>query len=313
VRRALAEYPLYHIYPDPEQRELRKLLEGYAGLSAEHIVMGAGSDELIELVLRLFLEPGDKVINCVPTFGMYPFCTQVCGGRVVEVPRDGAYAMDVAAVKAALDVRTKVIFVTSPNNPSGNLTPPESILELLTTGVVIVVDEAYYEFSGATVANLVPAHENLIVLRSFSKWAGIAGLRVGYGLFPRGLAQFILKIKQPYNVNVAAQIAVKESLADIDCLMGTVQAIVEERGRLTTKLEEQGILEPRPSRANFILCAVKKGRALDIKRGLERKGIFIRHFDTPLLKDFLRISVGKPEHTDALIEALASQGGKAVG
>lgn len=304
VRDALARYPFYHIYPDPDQREVRQALAGYAGVGAEHILAGAGSDELIDLILRLFLEPGDRVLNCVPTFGMYSFCTEVCGGKAVDVPRDRAYAVDVSAVKEAIDQKTKVVFIASPNNPTGNITPERDILELVKTGIVVVVDEAYYEFSGFTVVPLVTRFENLIVLRSFSKWAGLAGLRIGYGVFPAAIVEQLLKIKQPYNVNLAAQVAVKESLADVEYLKDTVVAIIAERDRLFAELNRLEFLKPWPSHANFILCSVVKGDAQRIHEGLQKKGIFVRYFDTPLLRNSLRISVGKPEHTNALIDAL---------
>ena len=305
VRRALAEYPFYHIYPDPLHREIQKPLESYVGVGREHIVAGSGSDELIDLTLRVFLEPADKVINCVPTFGMYPFSTAVCGGRTVTVPRDDAYEVDVDGVKSAIDGRTKVVFIASPNNPTGNIIQPDDLVELVKTGIIVVVDEAYYEFSGKTFAPMVPEHPNLIVLRSFSKWAGLGGLRAGYGIFPAGIAGTIRRIKIPYNVNAAAMIAIRESLADVDYLRGNVRAIIDERGRLSSLLRKQGVLEPLPSEANFILCRVVRGDAGDIKRGLEKKGIFIRYFDTPLLRNMLRISVGRPEQSDALVGALA--------
>lgn len=303
VNEALANH-YYHLYPDPEQRELRKALEEYTGLGSEHIIAGMGSDELIDLVLRLVIEPGDKVINCPPTFGMYPFSTDVCGGKTINIPRRKDFAIDVAAIKKAIDKRTKVIFVASPNNPSGNLTPEPEIRELLDMPSVVVIDEAYHEFNGLTVAPLVPKYPNLIVLRTFSKWAGLAGLRVGYGIFPTKIAGYLMKIKQPYNVNVAAQIAALESLKDIDYLRGTIKAIVDERERLLAKLSQLDWLMTYPSQANFVLCSVLKGKAKTIHQELQRKGIFIRYFDTPELRDCLRISVGKPEHTDALIAAL---------
>lgn len=304
VRNALSSYPHYHIYPDPEQRELRRALEKYVGVPTDHIVVGSGSDELIDLILRLFIEPGEEVINCIPTFGMYPFSTEVCGGRVNNVLRDESFAVDVTAVKKAINERTKVIFIASPNNPTGNATSQRDILELVKTGMVVVIDEAYYEFSKETMLPLVMEYDNLIVLRTFSKWAGIAGLRVGYGVFPANIAAYLIQIKPPYNVNIAAQIAALESLKDLDYLGKTVAAIIKERERLFTKLTEIKFLKPLPSKANFILCRVLNGEALRIHRELQQKGIFIRYFDTPLLKDYLRISVGKPEHTDALIEAL---------
>ena len=191
VYQAIVSYPYYHIYPDPEQRELRNALEEYTGLRSQHIVCGSGSDELIDLVLRLFLKPGDEVINCSPTFGMYPFSTNVCGGKVVDVPRSGDFSLDMVGIKKAITVKTKVIFVASPNNPTGNTSTEQEIVKLVDTGKIVVVDEAYYEFSNVTMANLVPNYPNLIVLRTFSKWAGLAGLRIGYGFFPIEMVNYL--------------------------------------------------------------------------------------------------------------------------
>lgn len=304
VKQVLANYRYYHLYPDPAQRELRKALAEYVGVGSEHIVVGSGSDELIDLILRLFLEPGDKVINCSPTFGMYSFSTRVCGGTVIEVPRKEDFSIDVPAVKKAMNNRTKVIFIASPNNPSGNITEEKDIRELLENNVIVVVDEAYFEFSGVTVANLVTQYANLIVLRTFSKWAGLAGLRVGYGIFPLEIAKYLMKIKQPYNVNCAAQVAALTSLRDIDYLRSTVRAIVAERDRLAIELCQFKNLKVYPSRANFVLCKVLDGGAKKTHGELQRRGIFVRYFDVPGLRDCLRISVGKREHTDALIAAL---------
>jgi len=305
VYQALAAYPYYHNYPDPEQRELRKALEGYTGLGRQHIVCGTGSDDLIDLILRLFLKPGDEVINCPPTFGMYPFSTDVCGGRVVDVLRAGDFVLDMTGIKKALTESTKVIFVASPNNPTGNATSMEEIKELIDTGRVVVVDEAYFEFSSnATMANLVRSCRNLIVLRTFSKWAGLAGLRIGYGFFPTEIAGYLMKIKQPYNASATAQAAVLASLADIDYLRANVAKIVMERERLFGKLEGLSWLKPYPSQANFILCSLPKGNAQEIWQGLRTKGMFVRYFDGPGLKDCLRITVGRPEDTDILVKAL---------
>ncbi len=304
VRRALAEYTYYHLYPDPEQRELRRALAEYVGVGSEHIVVGSGSDELIDLILRLFVEPGNAVVNCPPTFGMYSFSTEVCGGVVVNVPRKEDFSIDVLAVKRAITENTKVVFIASPNNPSGNVAPEGEIGELLESDVVVVVDEAYYEFSGVTVAGLVKKYANLVVLRTFSKWAGLAGLRVGYGIFPVDIARDLMKIKQPYNVNCAAQVAALESLKDMDYLRGIVRAMVNEKERLIKELSRFTWLKVYPSQANFILCRVLNGEARKIHKELQRRGIFVRYFDVPGLRDCLRISAGKPEHTDVLIAAM---------
>ncbi len=304
VSQALAAYPDLNIYPDDGQTRLRKLLGGYTGVDARHIVAGSGSNQLIDLVLRLLISKGDEVINCVPTFGIYRFSTELCGGTLVEVPRDENFAVKVGAVKAAISKRTKVIFLVNPNNPTGTLMPQKDILEILDTGLPVLIDEAYYEFSRQTVAPLLSRYENLMVLRTFSKWAGLAGLRVGYGLFPPKIADYLLRIKIPYNVNVAALVAVQESLKDINYLMSNVKAIIAERERLFGELTKLGWLKPFPSQANFILCSVLNGEAGELRQKLQDKGILVRYFAEPRLRNFIRISVGKPEHTDALIECL---------
>ena len=304
VNQALATCPHFNVYPDNGQAMLRKLLAGYTCVDAQHIVAGSGGDQLIDLVLRLFVEPGDEIINCVPTFEMYTFFAKVCGATLVEIPRDDDFAINVAAIKAAINKKTRVIFLANPNNPTGALTPRQDILELVDTGLPVVVDEAYYEFSGETVAPLVGKYQNLMVLRTFSKWAGLAGLRVGYGVFSPKIADYILRIKPPYSVNVAAIVAVQESLKDIDYLMAGVNAIVVERERLFAELKKIAWLNPIPSQANFILCLVSNSKASRLQERLRDKGILVRYFDKPLLRDFIRISVGKPEHTDALIKAL---------
>jgi len=321
VYQSLANYPYYHIYPDPEQRMLRQALEEYTGLSRDYIVCGNGSDELIDLILRLFLQPGDEVINSPPTFGMYPVSTSVCGGKIVDVPRDENFAVDMAAIKRALNEKIKVIFIASPNNPTGNVIPEREVIELVGTGRIVVVDEAYFEFSNMTVAKLVLEHPNLIVLRTFSKWAGLAGLRIGYGIFPVEIAEYLMKIKQPYNINAAAQVAVLASLSDVNNLRDSIAKIVAERGRLFTKLGELGWLKPYPSQANFILGSLnrhswssapsrrveqsdKESPAKQTWRQLQERGIFVRYYDSPGLENCLRISVGTPENTDVLIDAL---------
>jgi len=304
VSRALAAYPHFNIYPDDGQTRLRKLLAGYCGVDAKHIMAGSGSNQLIDLILRLFLNRGDEVINCVPTFGIFRFSNLLCGGKIVEVPREDNFAVNIAAVKAAISKKAKIIFLVNPNNPSGTMTPQPEVLELLDTGLPIVVDEAYYEFGRQTVAPLVGKYPNLMVLRTFSKWAGLAGLRIGYGLFPEKIADYLLRIKMPYNVNVAALVAVEESLKDIAYLAGNVDRIIAERGRLFDSLKKIKWLKPVPSHSNFILCRVEKGSAKDMKQKLQQKGILVRYFEEPRLKDYIRISVGKPEHTNALIRAL---------
>ncbi len=304
VNAALAAFNSFSIYTDNGQTRLREQLALFTGVDARHIVAGGGSNQLIDLILRLFVGPGDEVINCVPTFGIYSFSTDLCGGKLVAVPRDASFGVDVRGVKAAITSKTKVICLSNPNNPTGNMTPPEDLFELLDTGIPFLLDEAYYEFSGQTLAGQVGRRDNLMVLRTFSKWAGLAGLRVGYGLFPSRIADYLLTIKMPYNVNVAALVAVEASLKDAAYLTATVRKIIVERERLIRELNTLDWLKTYPSQANFILCELLRGDARTLRQRLQDEGILVRYFDQPRLRNFIRISVGKPEHTDALMKAL---------
>jgi histidinol-phosphate aminotransferase len=304
VLKALSDVSRFSVYPDDGQQELRRLLAEYAGVKLANIVAGHGSNSLIDSLVRLFVGPGDEVINSIPTFDIYRFSTEIIGGTVVNIPRDEDYSVDVKGIISAISGNTKLVFLASPNNPTGNVISRDDVEKIAGTGVPLVLDEAYYEFYGETLVPLTESYGNLMVLRSFSKWAGLAGLRIGYGIFPLRIADRLMAIKIPHNINVAAEIAVRESLADIDYLRERVEDIIAERERLYRELQLIKWLKPFPSRANFIFCKVLAGNARDVYLGLQQRGILVRYFDTPLLKDNLRVSAGKPEHTDALLKAL---------
>jgi histidinol-phosphate aminotransferase len=307
ARAALASSAYTHIYPDPEASKLRPMLAGYVGVSADHILVGAGADEIIELILQLFVEPGDTIINTPPTFSMYSFDAPLVFARVMNVERRADFSLDVEAIEtAARESDAKLLFLCSPNNPDGSLIPPETLERLLELPLVVVLDEAYIEFSGVeSMAGRVPHTPNLIVLRTFSKWAGLAGLRVGYGIFPRDIIKHLWKIKQPYNLNVAADMAARASLDDLSYLQANVLRLITERARLETELTKFPFLKPYPSRSNFVLCKVEGMRAFDLRERLAREhGIVIRYYDKPRMRDHIRISAGTPEQIDALLAAL---------
>jgi histidinol-phosphate aminotransferase len=302
---AIAEYPHYAIYPDPDQLPLRRALSGYTGQPVERILCGNGSDEIIDLLMRLFLAPGDAVVESPPTFGMYSFNTGVVGGRIVQVARNDDWSVDVERLAEAVErERAKLVFLPSPNNPDGGVLPRSAVERLLELPAVIVIDEAYAEFSGESVADLVGYAPNLIVLRTFSKWAGLAGLRIGYGLIPEPIIEHLWKIKPPYNINMAAVAAGIAALDDLPYLMANVDKIVAERERVFTALQTIDGLHPYPSRANFILIRLCDGRARELKLALEQRGILVRHYSKPGLSDCIRISVGRPEHNDRVLAEL---------
>ena len=312
VREALGNLEFPHIYPDPESRALRKSLAKFTGVGEEYLLAGQGADELIDLLMRVFLDPNDCILSCPPTFGMYSFDAELNAARCIEVPRRADFSLDMDSIRKAVEThQPKLFFITSPNNPDGSVISPEIMDEILSLPTLIVLDEAYIEFAGDDLgANLsrireVPMHENLIVLRTFSKWAGLAGLRIGYGAFPLWLMPTLWKSKQPYNVNVAASIAAQVSLEHTDELKKVVELLKEERARLFKALQEIPYIKPYPTHSNFILCQVVGRDAAELKAGLAQEhGVFIRYFNKPGLRDHIRISVGRPQDTDVLIEAL---------
>ncbi len=304
VQEALASLDRYHRYPDADQRKARERIADYAGAAVERIIMGNGADELIDLILLATIDPGDEVIIPIPTFGVYAQRPPLFGGVSRKVERKPDFELDVEAIVNEVNDRTKVIFIASPNNPTGNLVTQQQLIRLLRTGVLVVVDEAYFEFSTKTLLPFASEFDNMVVLRTFSKWAGLAGLRLGYGIFPLPLADAIWKVKQPFNVSVAGLKAVEAVLDDADYLQESVRRIRVERGRLYRSLRKFNFLQPFPSQGNYILCRVTRGDAHDIQERLARRGILIRSYGSPDLREYLRISVGRPEETDALTSAL---------
>ena len=314
VRKALTEMDFPHIYPDPESRVLRKSLAQFTGVDEEYLLAGSGADELLDLLMRVFLEPNECILSCPPTFGMYPFDAELNAARCIEVPRNADFSLSMPSIRKAVDEhKPKLLFIASPNNPDGSLIPADVMDELLKLPLLVVLDEAYIEFAGenlgASLSRIreVPQRENLVVLRTFSKWAGLAGLRIGYGAFPKWLMPTLWKSKQPYNVNVAASVAAQASLANVDELKVLVKKLKDERTRLFSALEAVPYLKPYPTQSNFILCQVNGRDAAELKAKLAQEfGVFIRYFNKPGLRDHIRISVGRPSDTDVLITALKS-------
>jgi histidinol-phosphate aminotransferase len=292
VQEALANLQYAHIYPDPQSTALRARLAEFTGVPADYLLAGLGADELIDLTMRLFIHPFDADVN---------------GAKCVSVPRRADFSLDVDGIEKAVARHCpKLLFVASPNNPDGSWLANADLERLLALPIVVVLDEAYVEFMGMKHSRItmVPQCENLIVLRTFSKLAGLAGIRVGYGAFPAVLMPHLWKIKQPYNVTVAGSAAAIAALEDIDWLEDKVALIVEERERLWKLLGAIPYLRPYPSRSNFILCQVVGRDAHELKLALEGEGILIRYYRTPRLHDHVRFTVGKPEHTDAVIDVL---------
>ncbi len=265
ARVALAQEYAAHRYPDPDQRAIRAALGARHGIDPDAIVAGAGSDEIIDLVFRAFVEPGDRVVIASPTFGMYAFDAELQGAEVVDVPLRDDWSLDADGVVEA--ARTaKLVCIPSPNNPTGGILPRATAEAIANSGALLVVDEAYIEFSHAeSLAALAAAGTPIVVLRTFSKWGGLAGLRIGYGVMPAALASRLMLIKQPYGVNVAAEMAVLASLEDTALLDERACTLTGERDRMATLLRETGWIEPVPSEANFILCRLLRSDGVTVR------------------------------------------------
>ncbi|MDZ7844812.1 MAG: histidinol-phosphate transaminase [Anaerolineales bacterium] len=307
VLECLQDLRQLHIYPDPESRYLRRALADYHGISEDRILAGAGADELIDLILRAVLDQGDLILNCPPTFSMYAFDASVQAARTLNVPRRKDFSLNLEDLENAVGEESpKILFLASPNNPDGGLVPRADLVRLLDLPLLFVVDEAYIDFAGpgSSALDLTGDYPNLIVLRTFSKWGGLAGLRLGYGVFPEWIIPALWKIKQPYNVNAAAAAAGRVTLKHAEALKERTAAIVRERERLYEKINRLPWLSPYPSRANFILARVSGRDAGNLKDQLADRGILIRYFDKPGLRDHIRISVGTPDQTDKLISEL---------
>ncbi len=304
IAQALVGLPIQE-YPDQELVRMRLALSEYTGRPFEQVIAGSGGDEIIELLTTLFVEPGEAMIDCPPTFGMYEFCAHIAQANLINVERTDDWELNVGAVVDAIErTQAKIIFIASPNNPTGNLLPDDDARAILDTGVVLVVDETYYEFCGTTSAGLLDEYDNLMVIRSFSKWAGIAGLRVGYAIGSELIVGHLMTIKQPYNLNIAAEAAALAALGNKDRLLERIDVLYDERRRVERAIDGLVGVSYSHSDANFLLVKFDHLTGDEAYDRLVSYGIFARKFSARRLENSIRISVGMPEQNDLVISAL---------
>jgi len=294
-------------YPDFVPASLHEKLAAFAGWTADGVLAGNGSNELLQAALMVTVGEGQRVLISEPTFALYRQITTVLGGEVLSVPLDAGLGFDVPALLDAIGRgRPDVVILCSPNNPTGcRLEEAELEAVLAAAPGLVFVDEAYFEFSGRTAAPLLARRRNLVVFRTFSKAMALAGLRVGYLLAAPELAREISKAVLPYNLNrfsqTAAEVAVELYETELAPL---IARIVGERGRLFDALGRVGGLAPVPSHANFMVVRTR----LEPERvfaGLLARDILVRDVSGyPLLRDYFRVSVGTPEENDRLVAAL---------
>jgi histidinol-phosphate aminotransferase len=294
-------------YPDFTPSSLHARLAEFSGWRAEGIIAGNGSNELIQALLMVTVGPGKRVLICEPTFALYRQITTVLGGEVKSLPLTLELSYDIDSIQRAVkDLQPDVTIICSPNNPTGCLLDDRDLRALLeSTNGLVVIDEAYHEFAGHSVVPLLRDHENLIVLRTFSKAMALAALRVGYLLAAPELATEVSKAVLPYNLNAVSQTAAEVAVEMYeDELRRLVRMIIAERERLFAELDRIAGLTPVRSSANFMV--VKS--SIDPKQvfaELLKRDILIRDVSGyPMLSDYFRLSVGTPEENDLLLGAL---------
>ncbi len=297
----------YNRYPDPLQQEVKEKISRIKGVPPQNIFLGNGSDEAIDILFRIFCTPGwDNVIICPPTYGMYEVSAHINDVAVRKVNLLPSFELDVESILETIDERTKLLFICSPNNPTGNSFHPEEVELLLQKFKgLVVIDEAYINYSRQPSAiKLLTEHANLVVLQTFSKAWGLAALRLGMAFAPLAVIEYMNKVKPPYNVNQATQDLVLEALNNHAWVNEHIRQTVKERGVLIEAIKALPVTEKvYPTDANFFL--VKMKNAKQVYDRLAAKGIIVRdRSKVELCEDCLRITVGTPAENEQLIEAL---------
>jgi len=298
----------YNRYPDPYQSEIKDKLAVIKGVRPSQIFLGNGSDEAIDLLIRATCEPKeDNIITMPPTYGMYKVCADIQNTPVVQVSLTPDFLINVEAVLAAVNAHTKLIWVCSPNNPSGNLVQRDAILQLLDkfqTGLVIV-DEAYIDFTDAeSFTKLLDTYPNLVVLQTFSKAWGLAALRFGMAFASEDLIRILNKIKYPYNLNAVTQTLILEALDNEDKKNNYVKEILKARENLAGLLSELPLVKHiYPSDSNQLLVKFDDAKAV-FKYLIDRKIITRDRSNVQLCEGCIRISIGTDAENNSLVEVL---------
>lgn len=287
-------------YPDPEAKDLRKLVAGRFGVKPEHILQGNGSDELIYYLITTF---GGPVLYPVPTFSMYGIISQALGEKGIPVPLDREFDIDIEKMMRVVKKdKPKLIFLSSPNNPTGNCFSAEKILKLIEASKgIVVVDEAYQPFASEKgFLPLLKDYRNLVIMRTLSK-IGLAALRLGFLIADPEIIGEVNKVRLPFNVNSLSQKLAVSALKDAKMLKAAIKTIVSERERLLREMERIEGVAPYPSEANFILFRVKDPDRL--YRRLLKKGVLVRNMNDGV-RGCLRVTVGTPTENTAFLKAL---------
>jgi histidinol-phosphate aminotransferase len=288
------------LYPDPLAFRLRETAAHLYGCQVEEIVAGNGSDDILTMIFRTFLDAGDTIATPAPSYTLYNVLSALQNATCTEIPMGPGYTLP-----EDLDAHgAKVIFIVNPNAPTGVLFDRDALRALLTqTQSIVVVDEAYADFAGESAISLLPEFPQLIVVRTLSKSYALAGMRLGLGFAHRDIIAQMLKVKDAYNLDRLAIVAGCAALEDQEWLRDTIAKIIRTRTRMLQALGDIGLHVP-PSRTNFVFPRIPEGRALEVYEALEKRRILVRYFRGPLVADSLRVTVGTDAEVETFLQAL---------
>ena len=296
----------YNRYPNNKHPELITLISNYKKLNKDELVLCNGTDELIDLVIRVFCEPGkDKIITLNPTYGMYEVSAKINNVKNVKIDLDHNFQIDIEKVKSQFDDLTKIIFITNPNNPTGNCFNEDSIIEIIESfNGIVFIDEAYIDYSNNSLISKLNMYQNLIISQTFSKALGLAGIRLGVGYSNSNLISYLKKVKPPYNVNSLTEKKAIENISSTYLDNSQIKETILERNKLEKKLENFPFVKKvYPSDSNFLL--VKVANANNVYKYLLDNGIVVRNrSQIKGCEECLRITVGTPKQNNLLINVL---------
>jgi histidinol-phosphate aminotransferase len=291
------------LYPDPEARELRAKAAEVYGIHPEQIIAGNGSDDLLTMLFRACVDTGmaRQVAYPVPTYSLYDTLAAIQDASPQTVPFPPDFALPVEALLAE---KARVTIICSPNSPSGTVTPLPVLDDVARRAAgLVVIDEAYVDFARESALPLVDKHDNVLVLRTFSKSFSLAGMRIGLGFGSRAIITELNKVKDSYNLDRLSLVAATAALSDMPWMKANAAKVVAARDELVPQLLERG-LSVVPSQSNFVFARARDGDGAGLYKALRERGILVRFFDTPDLRDGVRITVGTPEENRALVAAL---------
>lgn len=296
----------YNRYPNNKHPELITLISNYKKLNKDELVLCNGTDELIDLVIRVFCEPGkDKIITLNPTYGMYEVSAKINNVKNVKIDLDHNFQIDIEKVKSQFDDLTKIIFITNPNNPTGNCFNEDLIIEIIESfNGIVFIDEAYIDYSNNSLISKLNIYQNLIISQTFSKALGLAGIRLGVGYSNCNLISYLKKVKPPYNVNLLTEKKAIENISSTYLNNSQIKETILERNKLEKKLENFPFVKKvYPSDSNFLL--VKVANANNVYKFLLDNGIVVRNrSQIKGCEECLRITIGTPKQNNLLINVL---------